>query len=157
MLLRIKQKYPWGEETGYIQKIYNSIDERMQKHFFFGIMQYLSGVEAVNLADIPPKFHQIVDEEFGSKYFPGDTIHFALEGKQPLIRFCPSVTMVFRQDIELIWAGDRQTVFVDGLEVTEGMIDMFLENEGLPDKAYLERLYPSDFKGWVFHWGYRLY
>lgn len=149
--------YPWGEKTYFVPKIYSCVGGDIERYYYYGAMKLMADIDSYSKDKYPPKWHQIVPYSEGEKWLLGDRIHFALNNNHRWLRFCPSVPVVFKQDIEIVHERKGIQVFIDGFGLTKATQGLFLEGEGLPDMSYLERMYPTDFRGWLIHWGYKVY
>ena len=159
MRLTIPEYYPWGDPTHYVPKIYAGLPPESQKHYFYGILKSLkywpNGYEREQYGY---KYFHIIEftEEAIRTHTVGSRVHFHVLRNGFGIRFCRPLTLLNVQEIEVLWEGESMILFIDGLELPNDNMEMFVREGGFDTLDVFKRNYPRDFRGISLHWEYQL-
>lgn len=158
MIFYIEERYPWGDLTNYVYKIFAGLSERHKKHFWYGVLLALE-FDSELLNDWPgsKKVHQVVSQDLyrQTEIHPGEMLHFIMRrDNRNEYRFCPPVYTLFVQDFEVVWTKRTVYVFLDGMRLVGPVLDLFLKEEGFDSLEDFKRYYPKDFYGFCIHWEY---
>lgn len=169
--LSFKTKFPWGDKTYFIPKIWRGLIDNLGMYDDY--MSYVntilnSGHEKIMEAFIPvkdintivPKIHTIREDKH-DLWKPGRKIHMAVFNRtKNRFQFAPVLECksVQRIEIEYINNGNDVIIAIDGthffnslLETNKG-IDQLAENDGFISPLHFLTYFSKNFKGKVIHW-----
>lgn len=145
MIIRFPHEFPWGDRTNFEQKIYVSLDEKYNKHFYYGVMKSMGLTETPeDLQAYIPKTHHLLSPKPPGR--PGELLDFISVKNGIERRFCPRTE--FRADRLFYYDGDR--LFIDDQEIDLGE---FYSSEGFDSVEQFKRFYPAKMRGLLVEWG----
>lgn len=146
MILGFKQQYPWGGPTYFEEKILQGV-----------------GIQVPNSPTMQVKLHTIRGAD--CRIQPGDALHMAYGVRTKNYRqfnkgIEPLAVCKGRQKIEMSMfpSGNikhRCIMHIDGKKISDYMIAMLVESDGLWSKAFRDWFFPTGtgtFTGYIIHW-----
>lgn len=170
--LSFKTKFPWGDQTYFIPKIWRGMIENLGMY-----SDYLSYVNTILNSDnekmmeaffpvkdintITPKIHTIREDPH-DLWKPGRKIHMAVFNRtKNRFQFAPILECKSVQRIEVIYAESNnhkpkviidENIFYNTLAGINKGMEKLARNDGFDSAGDFFRFFSKDFRGNIIHW-----
>lgn len=157
MTLSFSKKFPWGEETHFVEKIWEGllfISVKMNAEEF---LQYGQDNIPPNYErkTYHPKIHTIRADRKG-RWKPGNKIHLVTGNRtKDRNQFAPVLECVSVQTIEIKPAFKQVTILPEWYQpkdLTPKEIEILAKNDGFDSVDDFWRWFDKDFQGSIIHW-----
>ena len=151
MTLSFSTKFPWGEPTHFVAKIWNSLNQHYGEAIAEDFYEY--GADLYDFEGHFPKHHTIRADN-KNRWKPGCKIHPVIHNRTPnRFQFAPVLKCVSVQRIEI--KRSVVTVFDESnnpKNLTVQQIHRLAQNDGFSNLADFWTWFDKDFGGKIIHW-----
>ncbi len=153
MTLSFSTKFPWGEPTNFVAKIWNSLNQHYGEAISEEFYEY--GADLYDIDRYLPKHHTLREDKT-SRWKRGRKIHPVIHNRTPdRFQFAPTIKCISVQSIYIKPTFKDVTIHSEWhqpKDLNKSEIDLLASNDGFDSTEDFWRWFDKDFVGKIIHW-----